>query len=378
MSPILYSEVNIFCILICLLLLHQIRRGADQRWDQRLFVWVLLLNILLFLSDWAWIMVDGAFIPINVPVNFCLNALYFIITGFNGYCWFIYSETLQNSPVLRNKTSRFLCLLPALLLVALAVASYWTGWLFTVDSQNIYHRGPLYFLHLLIVYGYMVSTAIKARILSTRKENFLNRVRYRTLASFVILPFLFGTLQVFYLGIPLICVGISLSLINVYFSLQDDLISIDPLTQLNNRSQLFRFLHGRMARGDTTGDLHVIILDVDYFKSINDKYGHIEGDAALIRVAEALKNVCANRSYFAARYGGDEFVLVGALADEAEMQSLKAEVAREAASICERDHLPYALTLSIGCAKYSPSFATVQDFIQAADAELYEAKRQRR
>lgn len=280
--------------------------------------------------------------------------------------------------MLRSKTSRFLCLLPALLLVALAVASYWTGWLFTVDSQNVYHRGPLYFLQLLIVYGYMVSTAIKARILSTRKENFLNRVRYRTLASFVILPILFGTLQVFYPGIPLICVGISLSLINVYFSLQDDLISIDPLTQLNNRSQLFRFLHGRMARGDAAGDLHVIILDVDYFKSINDKYGHIEGDAALIRVAEALKNVCANRSYFAARYGGDEFVLVGALADETEMQSLKAEVAREAASICERDHLPYALTLSIGCAKYSPSFATVQDFIQAADAELYEAKRQRR
>lgn len=89
MSPILYSEVNIFCILICLLLLHQIRRGADQRRDQRLFVRVLLLNILLFLSDWAWIMVDGAFISINVPVNFCLNALYFIITGFNGYCWFI-------------------------------------------------------------------------------------------------------------------------------------------------------------------------------------------------------------------------------------------------------------------------------------------------
>ena len=51
-------------------------------------------------------------------------------------------------------------------------------------------------------------------------------------------------------------------------------------------------------------------MDLDYFKKINDKYGHIEGDVAITIVADALKNIVRKTNFFVCRYGGDEFVVI--------------------------------------------------------------------
>ena len=124
-----------------------------------------------------------------------MNGLYYIMSGVAGFCWFVYSENLQQSRLVSGKRNLAICFLPVLALIGLTIASYWTGELFYIDENNTYHRGNLYVFQVLIAFSYMGFTACKALVLALRKENYVSRSKYLTLASFVVMPFVFGTAQ---------------------------------------------------------------------------------------------------------------------------------------------------------------------------------------
>ncbi len=86
------------------------------------------------------------------------------------------------------------------------------------------------------------------------------------------------------------------------------MISIDPLTQLNNRNRMEQHLFECVRSQDV--NMHLLVLDVNRFKKINDEHGHAQGDLALKSIANCLKESCIEKSDFIARYGGDEFVIV--------------------------------------------------------------------
>ncbi|MCL2229749.1 MAG: GGDEF domain-containing protein [Treponema sp.] len=82
----------------------------------------------------------------------------------------------------------------------------------------------------------------------------------------------------------------------------------DSLTGLDNRYSFFEYI-GRISRNKSGDSWSIAMLDINNFKSINDIYGHLEGDNALLNLARAIKK-CSKKSDFTARYGGDEFILV--------------------------------------------------------------------
>jgi len=82
----------------------------------------------------------------------------------------------------------------------------------------------------------------------------------------------------------------------------------DSLTGLDNRYSFFEYF-GRISRNKNGDSWSIAMLDINNFKSINDIYGHLEGDNALLNLARAIKK-CSKKSDFTARYGGDEFILV--------------------------------------------------------------------
>lgn len=317
-------------------------------------------------------------------MNYLLNALYFIQSGVISFLWFVYSERIQRSRLVATWRNTIFCAIPLMLLTVLTICSYWTGWLFYIDSLNTYHRGNLYFFQVLIAYGYMLFTAAKAFQLSRRKENYAERSRFRTLSSFAIPPAIFGMLQTLMPGVPLLCVGNTLAVLDVYFSFQEQLISVDALTQLNNRNQLLKYLSAKMPQysadsfdASASKHLYLLIMDVDYFKKINDRFGHVEGDLALMRVADALKRVCADQNYFIARYGGDEFILLCELSDDAFVVALCEKIQETLSMANSGSNVPYSLSLSIGFAACTADIHSIQDFIGAADEELYRVKQAR-
>ena len=163
-------------------------------------------------------------------------------------------------------------------------------------------------------------------------------------------------------------------MINVYIRSQSQLISIDPLTQLNNRNQLIKYLSNKIKYSEKS--LYLLIMDLDYFKKINDKFGHIEGDKALVCVSNTLKFVFNKKNMFIARYGGDEFIVICEDLEAYEIDNLCVTVNKQLAKA--NANKDYVLKLSIGYAKYNDADLTIQDFINLADEQLYMVKKSRK
>jgi diguanylate cyclase (GGDEF)-like protein len=152
----------------------------------------------------------------------------------------------------------------------------------------------------------------------------------------------------------------------------------DPLTQLFNFRHFYEQLDHEIDRAVRYGrPLSLVIIDIDHFKDVNDRYGHLEGDRVLRQLGELIRGWKRSTDH-AFRYGGDEFVVL--------MPEASQKQAREAARRLMR-HLAVAgvvptngalrITLSIGVGQYVPGEKSI-DLIQRTDAAAYQAKQRGR
>lgn len=161
------------------------------------------------------------------------------------------------------------------------------------------------------------------------------------------------------------------------------LSATDGLTGLANRRRFDSCWAEEWQRALRTGaSLAVIMLDVDHFKAYNDHYGHQQGDECLRRVGEALRVNVRRAGELVARYGGEEFVMImpGTTVEQARQMAEAVRAAIQEAQIAHASS-PVApvLTVSLGVAVGVPLSTDLPDhMLQAADAALYEAKRQGR
>ncbi len=153
----------------------------------------------------------------------------------------------------------------------------------------------------------------------------------------------------------------------------------DPLTGLANRRAFEEHLGLEWRRASRGGEpVTLMLVDIDHFKAFNDRYGHAEGDACLVRVAELVAGFGQRAGDLASRWGGEEFTLV--------LPGVAAEPARELAERLRRkietwDALPEALpvdsriTVSIGVASMVPAAGLrPSSLFAAADRALYRAR----
>ena len=154
---------------------------------------------------------------------------------------------------------------------------------------------------------------------------------------------------------------------------------LDGLTGLSNRRHFDEHLEAewKRARREKT-ELSLLIMDVDFFKSYNDSFGHVMGDEALRSVAQVLAQSCSRPSDLVARYGGEEFAIILPNTSH-EGACLIADGVRRAVQALGIAHVtptPDAtLTVSVGVATIVPGQDTRPiSLIQRADTGLYQAK----
>jgi diguanylate cyclase (GGDEF)-like protein/putative nucleotidyltransferase with HDIG domain len=154
----------------------------------------------------------------------------------------------------------------------------------------------------------------------------------------------------------------------------EDCATTDALTGLPNARSLFLHLDSELARRKrTAAPLCVLVCDLDGFKQVNDRFGHLEGNKVLRAVAEGLKGQCREYDYVA-RMGGDEFVVVlpGHPMDAVEAKSQR--LAQAAAEVGRQEFREDLLSLSIGCAVYPDDGADAEALLAEADRRMYKAK----
>ena len=146
----------------------------------------------------------------------------------------------------------------------------------------------------------------------------------------------------------------------------------DPMTKLANRRQLERDLTREFAAARRGRQLVAVMFDLNGFKAYNDRYGHLAGDEALCVFANVLAQETRAMN-LAARYGGDEFIVLLADSDiigaRIFVERMRAEFARAAATLSRG-----LLSVSAGIAEYNSEMKSPDELLAAADRDLYDAK----
>jgi len=155
-------------------------------------------------------------------------------------------------------------------------------------------------------------------------------------------------------------------------------ITTDYLTNLPNARSLFLLLDHEVSAAARTGTtLAVIVADLDGFKQINDRFGHLAGNRVLRIVATGLREYCGPTDYVA-RLGGDEFVMLVQSPNEADLQLSIDRMRSVARKAGESTPEPSVLSISVGVAMFPNDGTDAEQLLAEADRRMYKGKRQRK
>jgi diguanylate cyclase (GGDEF)-like protein len=374
---LLYLDINAVSFALIAIILHK-TRGLSKMVAQRNFAMSIISEMVFFASDTLFVMINtGAisFGSFDVPAKLICKEIYFFATATMCFFWFIYFEFLRDTPFSKEKKTLMIASSVIWAMGILLVINIFNGFLFYVDADGTYHRGPFFVMTYVLSYSYVLVAFIRTVCGMLDKSYTGDRHTLHLLTIFPVAPGLAGILQFIYPRIPVACGVLALTTLILYLTWMDQLISLDPLTGLNNRKQLDYFYKTWVKNHNEGEVLYLLMIDANKFKAINDNYGHIQGDKALKNIAESLRRGCHILSKRAniARYGGDEFAVLFESDTPENAELLKKSIVDNLKEINERTQIPFELTVSIGIAS-SDGFLNLKEFIDLADEEMYKAK----
>lgn len=373
-----YSQAYFACILLLTVILIKIVRSVNKQALQIYLANLIITLIFYFFAEIFWAVVDGGLLGSSKTLVYFSNIFTYILISLASYTWFVLSEVIQRDIFIEDNRNRFMLAIPAIFSAVLCISAFWTGLVFYVDKNGKLVNGRFYVLLIIVPFGYMIAASIKAFFRYFNKDRYADRNIYLMIAIFPIAPISLGIMQAIFWRIPFLCYGAVLAVFYVYTTIQDNLISIDPLTQTNNKNQMYKYLIQKMKNQEQGMNLFLLMVDVNKLREINEAFGHVEGDRALIRVANAIKEACqsSRNRMFVSRYGGDEFVIVAEMAYRAEATYLAEQIKTELRRANNNDARPFEVTVSVGIAQYDyQAPVSIPVFIARADSDLYQSKK---
>lgn len=373
-----YLVVDLFSVALLLIIYMSVRRQSPGIIENRVFCAIILATVGILLGEmlsWQYTGKAGSF---GSGMLWISTILCFVLSGVISLGWVYYVSVKMDKAKRVPNFAWALISLPCLIQTIMSLTTPVTHWMFYVDGSNEYQRGELFYIQLIVPFGYLIAAAVWTGISAGRERLRQQRTEYIYLTLFIVFPLLGGLIQILVYGLSLAWPCTALSLLLVYVNLQNQRISVDALTGLSNRGQLDKYLYSCMSRSDNNELFALYILDIDDFKRINDKYGHTAGDGALVNASEILKRSLVKYNAFLSRYGGDEFAIVLHYTNEHQVYELIGDIERESAVFNrENGEHSYKLVFSVGyVCNDSHRFSEYLDMITAADARMYLQKQQ--
>jgi diguanylate cyclase (GGDEF)-like protein/hemerythrin-like metal-binding protein/PAS domain S-box-containing protein len=267
----------------------------------RIFRWCLYTGVLSTSFSLLSLLLIQEKSMVSVPVDFAVQILYFLsipamMVLFSHY---IIAVLWEGDP--RMRAMMLVVTLPLVIYVPLTLSTIWTGWIFRILEDGSYTEGPGIWLGYAVVYLYVFG--MYAMVLVHRKKT--PRSLRLILLSFPTLLLVLAFVQQMIPTVILSGAAAMAALLTIYLYLQNKRILVDELTDLQNRKAFSRILELELRRRSR---FHLVVLSLDDFKEVNDRFSESVGDAILKEIAAFLGTLTPIRNLF--RWNGDEFVLV--------------------------------------------------------------------
>ena len=370
---IYYASFNLVGVIIFGIMLAHDRISIDQQEKQLKYDHALIAFMLYFLSDAIWSGVDSGVFPVNSFTILATDFSNFVIMTAITYTWLRYVMAVEQIPNRNEAKTRFAILFPFLLSVIALIVTYLVKPNLLIDENN--KTTKLFDVFLVTIpYVYVIAVIIYTVKKAIHEKSSVMKRRHVYIGFFPIMVVVGGLMQMTLMPeLPIFCFGCIVLMIIFYIQSMDSQISTDPLTKMNNRGQLSRYVAQPSNLRMEGRKTYVVMVDVNDFKMINDTYGHAEGDAALIIIAQALVSTVRARSMpmFLGRYGGDEFVLIAHPVKEEELEDVVRDLRSNLQKKCESEKKAYLLSVGIGYDELLGENDTIHKCMQRADSKLY-------
>jgi diguanylate cyclase (GGDEF)-like protein len=263
-----------------------------------------ILTASLILTDVVLDAIALVFQPTNNPTVIVLcwivNSLGFFFMPMAAYAFCL----LRHRKVAQHMK---LLIIPCLLNGIVLIFNGFFNFIFYIDANDDYHRGPAFFMELGILLIYVL-------VMLLAEISYLKNNKVEKDDAFLILLIYFlvvfgGLFQSIYPACLSIWPSVSISIVLYYLFLREQEMKLDKLTGTYNRASFIKVMD-RMNKNTEDQSIAIGVFDINRFKSINDICGHIQGDETLKKTAEMLSEAFAG-SGFVFRTGGDEFCFIG-------------------------------------------------------------------
>ena len=354
-------------ILIVLLLSSYLVRQRRQISD-RFFTIMCVVTVFSCVCDMISFIVDGQDYDGARATAYFTNYVTYTANIVVSCMWMLYVDLrLYGSSKHMRRTLKRMCLPGALGLVGLVLNMKW-HFVFSIDSDNVYHRKAFATYYFSLTFFYLFASVFVRR----RHRRRYGKTRFVPVWLFLMPVIVCATAQYFIYGVSLAWCSVAIGLVSMHMGLQNELSYLDPLTKIYNRNYLSHLLS--MFRYSHT-EVRGIMLDMDRFKAINDNYGHDEGDAALIAAARIL-SISSTEKAIPIRYAGDEFMVIIPSGTDNDIEEIKANIRKEEKAFNASGKKPYKLLFSLGTGKLSPG-GDLDKFLKEMDDNMYEEKKSR-
>ncbi|MCR4993252.1 MAG: GGDEF domain-containing protein [Lachnospiraceae bacterium] len=370
---IYYASSNIVGAIIFGIMLAHDRFSIDRQEKQLKYDQTLIAFMLYFVSDSIWCAVDSGLVEktlFRVAITTFTN---FILSTAIMFTWLMYVLTVEKIEKRNRPVVKFAILFPFMISTIVLILIYVLNPSLLISDElkstalfDVFISGVPY-IYILAVIIYVIKAAKK-------EDDPIEKKKHLYIGFFPIMVVVGGLCQMLFMPtLPIFCFAGTILMLIFHIKSTDDQISTDPLTKLNNRGQLARYVAQENNLRIDGRSTYVIMMDINDFKKINDTYGHAEGDRALVIVAQALVQSIrsSNIPMFLGRYGGDEFILIVHPAKYDELKILVEDIRENVRERCKREERPYIVSIGIGYDELLKEPDTYQKCVQRADSKLY-------
>lgn len=357
-----------------LIMAFRMNRNLGSVSEVRLFHGLSWAAAAKILAECAWTV--GSARACSAPVSKChFGVISYLCTGAVTWTWYRFvdiSTTSRQNLLKRSKWHAVVTAVPFLFYETCCILLPVIHAEVRSSVAGVYHGKIWHIIQVTCLYLYLLLALWK--LLKTARKN---QSEKSTAVSYLFstVAIALGNAQQILRGIvPYVVILYTLGIFFLFAAMQSLRINTDALTGLSNRIRARRYLAYRIQHAEKD-PFYLFMADLDHFKGINDAYGHLAGDEALVLVADTFREMGTRyRTLFLSRFGGDEFLLLYSVS-EGEPSAFQEQFTQLLRANLERAKLPFAISMSFGYVIGDRQDLTRGALIAQADQMLYAKKK---
>ena len=362
-------DIYFFSAAILLYIIFTLKKTQTQvQITKKAFFRILYSSILLLMLEaFTWIFNggDGLFF---LYANYISNLILYMFNLLPLSLWLVYLDLHIIVSEREKKLRKNIYFAANVVLFIFTITNPLTKIVFKITEGNLYQRSigvyVVMAMNFTLLFAYIIS------ILKHRK--FIEGRVYQVILFLSVLPLSGALIQVMFFGVTLLWPMIALVAISAFILIERVEMNRDVLTNLGNRGQLEERIRFKLKKRQP---FSLLMIDIDRFKSINDIYGHDEGDNSLKALADILeRSIRINDSAF--RFAGDEFMIIIETPDYEEAKKVVDSINETLYSYNLSKQKPYKIEVSWGMVYYDgEKDLDMLELYKMADVELYKEKK---